>query len=142
VKSTEAETLIDARPSTVWDILTDTSNVAVWESGITAIEGELRDGGTIRVRTNAGERGGVRMRVRQMPGEVMRWRAALPMGMLRRTFTVILTPEAGLTHLRISHELVGLLSPFASNRLPASPEVLQAFVGAVKKRAELLDRHL
>ncbi len=126
----------------MWDILTDTSNVTVWESGITSVEGEMRDGGIIRIRTNANERRGLRMRVQQIPGEVMRWRTTLPLGLLRRTFTVILTAEAGLTHLKITHELIGLLSPFAGRRLPASPAVLQAFVEAVRKRAELLDHHI
>lgn len=142
MRSSEAEKLINARPSTVWDILTDTSNVAVWESGITAIDGDMRNGGTIRVRTNGNERGGLRMRVQQLPGEVMRWRAALPLGLLHRTFIVILSTEARLTHLRIRHELGGPLSPFAGKTLPATPVVLQTFVEAVGKRAELLDRHL
>jgi hypothetical protein len=142
VRSSEAEKLVNARSSTVWDILTDTSNVAVWESGITAIDGEMRNGTTIRIRTNGKERGGLRVRVQQLPGEVMRWRSVLPLGLLRRTFTVILLPEAGLTHLRITHEVSGLLSGFASKRLPATPAVLQTFVDAVGNRAELLDRHL
>lgn len=142
MKSSEAQILVNARQSTVWDILTDTGNVTVWESGITAIEGEMRDGGSIRIRTDGSKRGGLRMRVQQLPGEVMRWRKALPLGLLRRTFTVILTPEAGFTHLRITHELAGLLSPFAGKTLPASPDNLQAFAEAVRKRAELLDRHV
>jgi hypothetical protein len=142
VRSSEAETLVNARSSTIWDILTDTSNVGVWESGITAIDGELRHGGTIRVRTNGIQRGGLRMRVQQLPGEVMRWRSVLPLGLLRRSFTVMLSTEAGLTHLRITHEVSGLLSPFAGTTLPATPDVLQTFVEAVGKRAELLERHL
>jgi hypothetical protein len=102
----------------------------------------MRNGETIRIRTNGNERGGLRMRVQQLPGEVMRWRTTLPLGLLRRTFTVILSPEAGLTHLRIRHELGGLLSPFVGKTLPATPAVLQTFADAVGNRAELLDRHI
>ena len=142
MKLSGAEVLVNSRPSTVWDILTDTSNVAVWESGITAIDGEMRNGGTIRIRTNRRQRRGLRMRVMQLPGEVMQCRAALPLGLLRRTFTVTLTPQAGRTHLRITHELTGLLSPLAGRTLPELPAVLQSFVDSVSKRAELLDRHL
>jgi hypothetical protein len=142
VRSSESETLINARPSTVWEILTDTSNVTVWESGIAAIEGEMRDGGTIRITMNGDERRGPRMRVQQLPGELMRWRAALPLGLLHRTFTVSLSPEGGQTRLRITHELGGLLSPFAGQGMPASADSLETFVEAVRKRAELLDRHI
>jgi hypothetical protein len=142
VKSFESETLINARPSTVWDIVTDASNVTVWESGITAIDGEMRDGGTIWITTNGNGRRGLRMRVQQIPGEVMRWRTTLPLVLLHRTFTVSLSPEAGQTHLRITHQVGGLLSPFAGKTLPALPDAIETVVQAVKKRAELLDRHI
>lgn len=36
MQSVEAEALIDAGSSTVWDIITDAGNDTVWNSGITA----------------------------------------------------------------------------------------------------------
>ena len=53
VHSVEAEALIKARGSTVWDIITDTRNYTVWYSGITHVAGEVRNGGSIRIRTRA-----------------------------------------------------------------------------------------
>jgi hypothetical protein len=46
-----SEALIGARASIVWEVITDAGNLTVWESGITAIDGELRHGGTIRINT-------------------------------------------------------------------------------------------
>lgn len=94
----------------------------------------MRDGGTIRISTTGNEGRGLRMRVQQLPGEVMRWEASLPLRLLHRTFTVSLSPEAGQTHL--------ILSLFATKTLPASADSLETSAEAVRKRAELLDRHL
>lgn len=76
--SVEAATLIEARSSTVWDIITDARNYTVWESGITHIKGELRHGGRIRIRTHTGGHRTFRLHVQQMPGEVMTWTRACP----------------------------------------------------------------
>lgn len=137
----EAETLINARTSTVWDILTDTGNVAVWDSGITDIVGDMRDGGTIRIRRD-NHRRHLSMRVEQVPGRVMQWRAGAPFGLFRRALTLVVTPESGQVHLRIMHELSGPLVPFAANKILVPPATLEVFVEAVKKRAELVDRHI
>jgi hypothetical protein len=46
-----SEALINARLSTVWDVLTDSGNMTVWNSGVTEIDGDLRDGETVRIST-------------------------------------------------------------------------------------------
>lgn len=139
MQSFESEVLINARSSTVWEVITDTANFAVWDSGITEIEGELRNGGTVRVKTMDGGRA-VRLRVQQLPGEVMVWRSGLPLGLLRRTQTFVLSPQDGLTRLRVTNEISGPLLRFT--RAPASEaqRVQAGYTGAVKHRAELLDR--
>ncbi|MDJ0459869.1 SRPBCC family protein [Arthrobacter sp. NQ7] len=136
----EATALINARATAVWDVLTDTSNVAVWASGISAIDGEIRDGAWIRITTHGSSKR-IRLRVQQLPDHVMHWRGGRPLGLLRRTLTVTLTPNEELTRLRVVHELTGPLRFLAGMILPASDAALQAFADAVKARAELLDRH-
>lgn len=105
----ESETLINARSSTVWNVITDAGNLTVWDSGITAIEGEIRNGGTIRIKTAARGARTVRIRVQQLPGEVMTWTGGLPLGLFKRIRTFTLSPHAGLTRLRVTEELSGPL---------------------------------
>lgn len=50
MKTPRAEALILAVTETVWDVLTDAGNYPVWGSGITTVEGHIRNRGTIRVR--------------------------------------------------------------------------------------------
>ena len=77
----EAQSLINARGSTVWEIITDAGNFPVWDSGITEARGELRNRGTIRLRTGEGGSRSIRFRVEQIPGEVMTWQE--PAGVAR-----------------------------------------------------------
>ncbi|MDP9981298.1 hypothetical protein J2W14_000678 [Pseudarthrobacter oxydans] len=141
MKSFEAETVINARNSTVWDIITDGGNYPVWDSGITRIDGQLRSGGPIRVRTRTGGNRTFRLRVQQIPGEVMIWTGGLPWGLLKSVCTFTLTPHGGMTHLRVREEFTGpLLGPMWST-VPDLERAFADYVSAVKKRAELLGRH-
>ena len=140
MKSFEAEILINARNSTVWEIITDGGNYTVWDSGITRIDGQLRNGGPIRVRTRAGGNRTFRLRVQQIPGEVMTWTGGLPWGLFKSVCTFTLTPHGGMTHFRVREELTGpLLGPMWST-VPDTERTCARYVSAVKKRAELLDR--
>lgn len=134
-----SEALINARASTVWDVITDSGNFTVWESGFTATDGQLRDGGTIRIKTTAGGRG-LRLSVQQIPGEVMTWSSGLPLGLLRRVRTFTLSPQAGLTHLTVKEEVSGPMVALLGNTGPDAARTLDDYVRAVRKRAELLDR--
>ena len=128
--SVEAETLINARSATVWEIITDARNYTVWESGITHFRGELRNGGTIRIRTHTGGNRAFRLRVRQMPGEVMTWTMGLPLGLLTGVRTFTLEPLGGMTYLRVKEEFTGplcglLLWEFVS-------DTQQAFIASLR----------
>jgi hypothetical protein len=136
----ESEALINARASTVWEVITDAGNLTVWESGITAIDGELRNGGTIRIKTTDGGGRILRFRVQQMLGEVMIWTRGLPLGLLKRIRTFTLSPQAGLTQLTVKEEVSGPLVTLLGNTRPDTAKTLNDYVSAVSKRAELLDR--
>ncbi|MFE4833557.1 SRPBCC family protein [Arthrobacter sp. NPDC056691] len=131
-----SEVLINARLSTVWDVLTDAGNMPVWDSGITEIDGDLRDGETVRITTSRRGRP-VRARVRQDAGEVMTWTSALPLRLLRVVQSFTLVPDSGRTLLKVTVETAGPLRRWSS---PATRQDLDDFVAAARHRAELLDR--
>ena len=140
MQSFESAALINARSSTVWDIITDVGNFTVWESGITWIDGELRNGGTTRIKTLWRKERPIRVRVQQLPGQVMTWKAGTLLGLLTRTRTFTLTPQEGLTRFRVRDEFRGPLIWFTDGTVPDAGQGLNDYVDAVKKRAELLDR--
>lgn len=138
MKSLEAETLINARNSTVWEIITDAGNYTVWESGITSIQGEPRNGGTIRIRTRTRGNRTFRLRVQQIPGEVMTWTGGLPLGLFRGVRTFTLSPQRGMTQLRVKEEFSGPLLGLMDKTMADTEQALTDYVNAVKERAELL----
>jgi hypothetical protein len=138
MKAFEAETMIYARSSTVWDIITDAANYTVWESGITRVDGQVRNGGTIRIRTRIGGNRNLRLRVRQIPGEVMTWTGGLPLGLFTGVRTFTLSPQGGKTHLRVKEEFSGPLLGLIGRIVPDMGQDCTGYVNAVKERAELI----
>jgi hypothetical protein len=142
VKSCDAQALILARPGSVWDVLTDTGNYAVWDSGISAIKGELRHGATIRVQTRTSGRKTLRFRVTLLPDTSITWTRALPLGLAKITRTVTLTDHSGFTHLHVAETSGGVLRSLLGGPRTDTEQILCEFVDAVKSRAELLGYHL
>jgi hypothetical protein len=132
----ESEALIDARFSTVWDVLTDSSNLEVWNSGIADINGELRDGTTVRL-TIARHSRTLRVRIRQRPPEHMTWTATVPLLLFKVVRSFVLTPHAERTLLQVTDKSSGPLRRWFP---PATAEDLTGFVDAVQHRAELFER--
>ncbi|WLQ05822.1 SRPBCC family protein [Arthrobacter oryzae] len=136
----ESVAMISARTSIVWDVITDTGNLTVWESGIAAIHGELRDGGTVRIKTTDNGGRTVRLRVRQIPGEAMTLTSGPPLGLRKRIRTFTLAPRDGRTRLTVTEEYSGPLARLLRASNAGTARNLDELVGAVTKRAELLDR--
>lgn len=135
LSSHEASSLIRARGSTVWEIITDAGNFPVWGSGITCVSGDVRNGVILRIRTPTLHRAS--LLVEQIPGAAMTWtRGAPPLCAFVRTFT--LTPHHGMTLLVVKDELFGPLRGFVSSPWPFTENYLAAFVTAISERAELL----
>lgn len=134
----ESQQLINARGSTVWDIITDSANLPVWNSGIAAVSGEIRNGGTVRIRTRQGNMRFLRVRVEQIPGEVMTWtRTVLPgLGAAVRTF--VLSDHSGMTLLVVRDEFKGPLGGLIRFSFSSTQRDLEEFVDAVRERAEIL----
>ena len=137
VKFVEAEALINARSATVWDVITDAGNFPVWESGVTEIHGEIRNGSVIRIRTASGGKRVFRLRVQQMPGEVMTWKGGIPLGLFTGLRTFRLTPQGPLTLLSVREEFTGPLVSALWKRMPDLQPELDAYLKAAKARAEL-----
>lgn len=133
----EAGILINARSSTVWDIITDAGNYTVWDSGITEIDGDIRNGGTIRIRTTTAANRRYRLRVEQIPGEVMTWTRALPLALFKSVRTFTLSSQSTLTHLRVTEEVTGPLAPLMGSTVQDIEDAVTGYFSAVKKRAEL-----
>lgn len=134
----ESQHLINARAPTVWDIITDCGNFPVWDSGIAAVSGEIRNGGVIKVRARHGGRGrNLRLRVKLIPGVVMTWTRTVPLRLATTVRTFVLSPRDDVTLLLVRDEIRGPLRGFVRSPFSSNQQDLDGFVDAVRKRAEL-----
>ena len=133
----EAGIPINARSSTVWDVITDAGNYIVWDSGITEIHGDIRNGGTIRIRTTSANRR-YRLGVEQISGEVMTLTRALPRGLFKSVRTFTISHQDAMTHLRVQEEFTGPLAGLMGTTAQNTEYSFTEYVTAVRKRAELI----
>jgi Polyketide cyclase / dehydrase and lipid transport len=120
MESFEAETLILAGVSTVWDIITDGGNYPVWDSGITDVSGKVGHGERIRVRTWDGGKRIFRLRVDQIPEKLMTWTGGLPLGLLKVERTFTLTDYTGITRLSVRDAAKGPLRGLVRKTVPGT----------------------
>lgn len=142
MESFESEALILAGTPIVWDVLTDTGNYTVWDSGVLEVTGELHRPGRVRIRTAHRGRRSFRARIELNPRQVITWTIGLPLGLARVIRTFTLTDYTGITHLTVRDTATGPLRRLVRIGGPEASEVLTAYVEAVKFRAELLSFHL
>ncbi|MET4134319.1 SRPBCC family protein [Pseudarthrobacter sp. PvP090] len=141
MKSFDPETLILAGAGTVWGIITDGGNYAVWDSGIAEVKGEFSHGERVRLRTRAAGKRTFRVRVSLVPSRGMSLSYGLPAGLLKVVRTFALTDYTGMTLLRVTDTVCGPLGDLVGKTLPGTDLALTGFLDAVKFRAELLSFH-
>lgn len=121
----------------MWDIITDAGNYTVWDSGVTEIAGDIRNGGIIRIRTTTSGNRRYRLRVEQIPGEVMTWTRGLPLGLFKSVRTFTLSSQDAMTHLRVTEEFTGPLARLMGKTGQDTEDSFAGYVIAEKERAEL-----
>src|SRR4029453_3679849 len=133
----EATALVDVSAHSVWDVLTDASNYEAWDSGVSRVFGQIRDGSTINVKPRLGRTGPIHVRVGPW---TMRWEHRGPLGLFKAVRTCTLLPGDGQCQLTVHEEYLGPRIVLGSTFMSAAEPVLEAFVRAAKSRAELLGR--
>ena len=139
MKHYEADTTIDAAADTVWGVLTDGAAYTAWDSGVTRLEGDIRDGEKITVYAAVGGDRAFPVTVSLSPdSRSMTWSGGMPLGLFRGVRTFTLTPSGGATHLRVREEFTGPLLGLIGKSMPDLGPSFTQFVEGAKARAESL----
>ncbi|WP_083706324.1 SRPBCC family protein [Arthrobacter sp. QXT-31] len=135
----EATELVAASPASLLGVLTDASNLEVWDSGMVHRDGDVRDGSHVTVSSSDGQHH-CTFTVQLAAESAMTWSHSL--GFFRATRTWTLTPADGGTLLLVTDQFRGPLSGQLRQRVPlaGSSADLERYLQAVKARAELLQR--
>jgi hypothetical protein len=114
---------IKASPARVWSLLTDASGFARWNSTVTRIDGEIAEGGTLRVVVPTAPKRTFKLKVSAVdPGRSMIWSDGMaPM-------------------FKMHEEFAGLMLPLIKPSLPDFAPVFETYAADLRRAAEAAAR--
>jgi hypothetical protein len=134
--SCRVEVNIQARAERIWSLLTDTENVPRWNSTVTRIEGEIREGERLTLHVPGTDRTFTPMVSGVVPNERMTWTGGFaPVFKGVRTFE--LKPRGdGSTDFAMAEHFSGLMLPLAKSKMPDFGPVFERYANDLKRAAE------
>jgi hypothetical protein len=128
---------IHAPAAHIWSLLTDAKDFPRWNSTITRIEGQIREGGQLRVHVPGTDRTFTPRVSGVIPGERMTWTGGFsPVFKGVRTFELRPCDE-GSTEFVMEERFSGLILPFVKGSMPDFGPVFERYANDLKHEAEL-----
>jgi hypothetical protein len=129
---------IDAPPDLVWSTLLDVGAWPSWDSGVTRVDGQARDGGKLTVHSEVSPGRAFPVRVAVDGGRrVMTWTGGMPLGLFRgvRTFRVTVDGVNG-SELEVHEQFTGPLVGPMSRGMPDLQPSFDKLADGLKARCE------
>jgi len=131
-----AEVTVHAPPARIWAILTDAKRFPQWNSTVTSIEGEIREGARLRIHVPGTDRSFTPTVSNVVPNERMTWSGGFtPLFKGVRTFELRARAD-GSTDFALTERFSGLLIPFVRRTLPDFGVVFSRFVADLRREAQ------
>ena len=123
---------IAADPAIVWTLLTNASDMPRWNSTIVSLEGEIKLGEKIRLKSTLDEKRTFKLKVKEMEAEK---RMVWGDGKGNRVYTL---EEIGGGKVRFSmnEKIGGLMFPMYAKYIPPFDEAFETFAADLKNEAE------
>jgi hypothetical protein len=127
---------IHARAETVWNLLTDAKSFPRWNSTVTSVEGEIRDGEQLRLHVPGTDRVFTPRVSIAVAGERMTWTGGFwPMFKGVRTFELGRRRQDS-TDFSMEERFSGLMLPLLKGSLPDFRPVFERYAADLKLEAE------
>ncbi|MGH9140662.1 MAG: SRPBCC family protein [Vicinamibacterales bacterium] len=138
-RACSVEVNIRAAPRNIWRLLTDASGFPRWNSTVTSVEGEIREGGKLRLRVPGADRTFTPTVSAVVPCARMTWTGGFaPVFKGVRTFQ--LRPRNdGSTDFAMEERFSGLMLPMIKGSLPDFGPVFERYANDLKREAERAD---
>ena len=135
-RETSVSTAIFADPAIVWALLTHASDFPRWNSTVTAVKGEIKEGGTIELKSTLDEKRTFKLKIKEfVPEKRLVWGDALG----SRSYTLDKSTEGGV-RFTMSEKIGGPLFPLFAKSIPSFDESFERFAADLKKEAETIQR--
>jgi hypothetical protein len=128
---------IQAPAARIWSLLTDANGFPRWNSTVTRIEGQIREGERLRIHVPGTDRTFTPRVSGVVPDERMTWTGGFsPVFKGVRTFE--LTPcNDGSTEFVMEERFSGLMLPFVKGSMPDFGPVFERYADDLRREAEL-----
>ena len=130
------EANIRANATVIWRILTDADGFSRWNSTVSRIEGQIREGERLRVHVPGTDRTFTPVVSDVVPNERMTWTGGFaPIFKGVRTFT--LRPrDDGSTDFVMEERFSGLMLPLVKGSLPDFGPIFSSYANDLRREAE------
>lgn len=138
MKEYTATTTINAKPETIWAILTDAPSYPEWDPSADRIEGKIAPGETVKAYTKLAPGRAFPAKINVFePNKKMVWTGGMPLGLFKGERTFILTPKgSGAIEFTIREVFSGPLLGLFGGSIPDMTEPFRQFAAGLKERAE------
>jgi hypothetical protein len=128
---------IGASAERIWRLLTDANDFPRWNSTVTRVEGQIREGERLRLHVPGTERTFTPKVSGVVPGERMTWTGGFsPVFKGVRTFELRRRGD-GSTEFVMQERFSGLMLPFVKGAMPDFGPVFERYADDLKHEAEL-----
>lgn len=133
-RQTKVSILIEADAAIIWALLTNAEDFPRWNSTITSLEGDIRLGEKIRLKSTLDEKRTFKIKVKEfVPEKRMVWGD----GKGKRVF--LLSPEeGGKIRFTMDEKMGGMMFPLYAKYIPPFDEAFEDFAADLKKEAETI----
>ncbi len=128
---------IHAKPETIWRLLTDAANMPKWNSTIISVEGNIKLGETISLKSISDPKRTFNLKIAEFnpPTKLVWGDGAAPMFKGVRTYT--LTSKAdGTTDFNMTEVISGLLLLMIGGSLPDFKPTFEQYAADLKRESE------
>lgn len=130
-RTTTISQTINADAATVWEVLTDASDFARWNSTVVSLDGDIREGEKIKLVSTLDTERTFKLKVKEMvPNQRLVWGDAMG----KRTYTLEATNTG--TRFSMTEKIGGFMFPLFANKIPSFDEAFEQFTADLKKEAE------
>jgi len=127
---------IRASAATIWSLLTDADGFPRWNSTVTRVEGQIREGERLRLHVPGTDRTFTPRVSGTVPGQRMTWTGGFsPVFQGVRTFE-LKARDDGSTDFLMQERFSGLMLPFVKGSMPDFGPVFDRYANDLKDEAE------
>ncbi|KAA0258323.1 MAG: SRPBCC domain-containing protein [Chloroflexi bacterium] len=132
-RETSVHASIAADPAIVWALLTHAADYPRWNSTVTSIQGEIKAGGAIELKSTLDAKRTFKLKVKEfVPEKRLAWGDAMG----SRVYS--LEKSGGGTQFSMSERIGGPLFPLFAGMIPSFDESFDKFTADLKKEAETI----